>query len=116
MQEGSVGNLNGCRVNDLAVTDWQSVKCEEQLQELNEQQSSLAFMDTYQVSTCDFDQLTEVKQEKKADCGEYGRSRDETRHWIVGEDGLLKEIKAEQTIGVSVVMTRDIGLWARMAY
>ena len=34
----------------------------------------------------------------------------------MGEDGLLKEIKAEQTIGVSVVMTRDIGLWARMAY
>ena len=101
LQEGSVGNLNGHRVND-----WRSIKCEEQLQDLNEQQCGLPSMDMCQVSTstCDVNQLTEVKREKKADSDEHGRSRGETRQWIVDKDGLLKEVKAEQTLCASVVL------------
>ena len=80
----------------------QNVKCEQQGQELNEGQAILSFMNTDKTSASTYDviELTKVKREK-ADPDEYGRNSDETRHWIVCQDGVLKEVKAEHTLDVS---------------
>ena len=89
-------------VDDRTVSDLQSVKCEEQGQELNEQRSMLPLMNTDQTSawTYDVNELIEVKQEK-AVSDEYGRNSDEIRRWVVSHGGVLKEVKAEHTLVVS---------------
>ena len=49
-------------------------------------------MNTEQASTwtCDVNELTEVKLEKKkTDPDEYNRNSDETRHWFVYQGGTL---------------------------
>ena len=88
----------------------QNVKCEEQGQELNEQRSILPLVNTDKTSplTYDANELTEVKQEK-ADPDEYGRNSDETRHWVVCQDGVLKEVKAEHTLDVSDILAVEDG-------
>ena len=93
------------------VTGLQSVKCENQLQELNEQQAILPFIDTDQSSTwtCDVDEIDEVKPNKIAYPDEYSGNSDETRHWIVFPGGVLKEVKAEHTVGVSEVLSFEDG-------
>ena len=45
-----------------------------------------------------------MKPEKKADPDEYGRHVDEPIHWIVCQGGVLKEVKAEHTLGVSEIL------------
>ena len=93
------------------ATGLQSVKCENQLQELNEQQAILPFIDTDQSSTwtCDVDEIDEVKPNKIAYPDEYSGNSDETRHWIVFPGGVLKEVKAEHTVGVSEVLSVEDG-------
>ena len=97
-------------VDDRNVSGWQSVKCEEQGQESNEQRSIIPLNNTDQTTTwpCDINKLTEVKPEK-ADTEEHDRNSDETRHWIVCQDGVLKEIKAENTRGVSEILLAEHG-------
>ena len=93
-------------VDDRNVSGLQSIKCEEQEQEFNEQRSMLPLKNTDQTSTwtCDVNELTGVKLETKTDPDEYVRNSEETRHWIVCQDGVLKEIKVEHTRGVSEIL------------
>ena len=87
----------------------QSVKCEQQRQ--YEQGAIIPSMNTEQTSmwACDANDPTDVKLEKKTDPGEYDRNSDETRHWVVCQGGVLKEVKAEHAIGVSEILTDEIG-------
>ena len=88
----------------------QNVNCEQQGQELNKGQAIVSFMNTDKTSasTYDVNELTKVKREK-ADPDEYGRNSDETRHWVVCQDGVLKEVKAEHTLDVSDILAVDDG-------
>ena len=97
-------------VDDRNVSCLQSVKCEEQVQECNEQRSILPLVNTDKTSpwTFDVNALIEVKPEK-ADPGEYGRNSDEIRHWVVCQDGVLKEVKAEHTLDVSDILPVEYG-------
>ena len=98
----------GDSVDDRIVSGLQSVKCEKE--ESNERRAILPFMNTDKTSAwaCDANELTEVKQEK-ADPDDYGRNSDETRHWIVCQGGVLKEVKAEHTLGVSDMLAVEGG-------
>ena len=98
-------------VGGCIVTCLQSVKCEKQLQELNEQPTFLPFMDTDQSSTwtCDVNEIDEVKPNTITHPDEYSGNIDETRHWIVFPGGVLKEVKAEHTVGVSEVLSVEDG-------
>ena len=89
------------------VTGLQSVKCEKQLQELNEQHAIIPLMDTDQSSTwtCDVNDIDEVKPNKITHPDEYIGNSDETRHWVVCPGGVLKEVKAEHTVGVSELLS-----------
>ena len=93
------------------VMSSQSVKCENNRQEFSEQQAILPFMDTAQSSTwtCDVNEIDEVKPNKIAYPDEYSGNSDETRHWIVFPGGVLKEVKAEHTVGVSEVLSVEDG-------
>ena len=81
------------------------VKYEEQLQEFNEQQAVIPSRNAEQASmlSCDVNKITEVK----ADPVEYSRNSDETRHWVVCQGGVLKQVKAEYTLGVSLLPDED---------
>ena len=89
----------------------QSVKCEEQIQELNEQQAILPLVNTDLPSTwaCDVNELTAVKRENNIDLDEYDRNCVETRHWVVSPGGVLKEVKAEHTFDVSDILPVEDG-------
>ena len=82
----------------------QRVKCEEQLQEFNEQQAVIPSRNADQASmlSCDVNEITEVK----ADIDEFCRNSDETRHRVVCHGGVLKQVKAEY-IGVSLLLTEN---------
>ena len=54
-------------------------------------------------------ELTEVKLETKTCPDEYDRNSDEARHWVVCQGGVLKEIKAEHTCGVSEIFPIEDG-------
>ena len=111
LQEGNAGSQTGHTVDDRTVFGLQTVKCEEHRQELNEQRSSLPFIDTDEDSpwTYDLNELTDVKPESKADPDEYGGHFDEPRHWVVCQDGVLKEVKAEHTLGGSDILPVEDG-------
>ena len=98
-------------VGGCVVTSLQTVKCEKQLQELNEQHAVLPFMDTYQSSsgTCDVDEIDEVKPNKITHPDVYSGTSDETIHWIVCQGGVLKEVKGEHTFGVSEILSVEDG-------
>ena len=106
MHEGSAHSRNVHSVDDRNVSGLQTVKFEEQQQKFIEQRSMLPLKNTDQTSTwtCDVNELTEVKLETKTDPDEYDRNCDETRHWVVCQGGVLKEIKAEHTRGVSEIL------------
>ena len=95
-------------VDDRIVSGLQSVKCDEQ--ELNERRAILPFVNADKTSawTYDVNELTEVKLEK-ADPDEYGGNSDETRHWVVCQGGVLKEVKAEHTLDVSDTLPVEYG-------
>ena len=95
-QEDGAGNQHEHSV----VFGLQSVKCEEQLQEFHEQQSILSSIDTDQASTWTCD-VNEVKADNTASRDEHGRNSDEVKHWVVCPGGVLKQVKAEHTLGVS---------------
>ena len=80
----------------------QSIKCEEQPQEVNEQQAVIPSRNADQASmlSCDVNEITEVK----ADPDEYSG---ETRHWVVCQGGVLKQVKAEYTLGFSLLPADD---------
>ena len=98
VQEDGAGNQQEHSV----VFGFQSVKCEPQRQELHEQQSIDSCINTDQTSTWTC-HVNEVKVENKASRDEHGRTSDEVNHWVVCPGGVLKEIKAEHTLGVSEV-------------
>ena len=98
LQEDGAGNQQDHSV----VFGFQSVKCEEQRQALHEQQSIDSFIDTDQASTWTCD-VNEVKAENKASRDEHDRNSDEVKHWVVCPGGVLKEVKAEHTLGVSEI-------------
>ena len=81
------------------------VKCEEQPQDFNEQQAVIPSWNADQasMSSCDVNEITEVK----TDPNEYSRNSDETKHWVVCQGGVLKQLKAEYTIGVSLLPAED---------
>ena len=58
--------------------------------------------------TFDVNALIEVKPEK-SDPGEYGRNSDEIRHWVVCQDGVLKEVNAEHTLDGSDTLALEDG-------
>ena len=53
--------------------------------------------------SCDVNEITEVK----ADPDQYSRNSDETRHWVVCQGGVLQQVKAEYTLGVSLWPAED---------
>ena len=88
-----------------------SVKCEERIQELNEQCIVLPFNNTDQETnwTRDDDETIQVKLEKKEYPDGYDRSSEVTRHWVVYPGGVLKEVKAEHTSCVSEILAIEDG-------
>ena len=92
-------------VDDHIGYGLQRVKCEEQPQEFNEQQAVIPSRNADQASvlSCDVNEITEVK----ADPDEYCRNTEETRHWVVFQGGVLKQVKAEYTLGVSLLPAED---------
>ena len=106
LQEGGTGNHQEHGVGDIIVFGLESVKCEEQLQDLHQKQAIHSSVDTDQrsdgKSTWTFD-VNEVKAENKASRDEHGRNSDEVKHWVVCPGGVLKEVKAEDTLGVSEI-------------
>ena len=110
MHEDNAGSQRWSSVDDRVVTGLQSVKCEGQRPELNEQQTILPNMDTDSVSmkSCKVKELTEMKLEAKADPGE--NTSVETRLWVVCPGGVLKVVKPEHTHGVSEILpVEDFG-------
>ena len=97
-------------VDDRIVYGLQSVKCEEQGQELNDRRAILPFMNTDKTSTLTYDvnEQTEVKSEK-ADSDEYGRNSNEKRRWVVCQGGVLKGLKSEHTLDVSDILQVEDG-------
>ena len=108
-QENILEDNKSHSVGDGVVSGLKSVKCEEQLQ--YEQGAIIPFMNTEQASPwpCDVNELTDVKLEKKTDPDEYDRNSDETRHWVVCQGGVLKEVKAEHALGVSEILPDEVG-------
>ena len=102
-------------VGGCIVTCLQSVKCDQQLQELNEQQSILPFIDTDQSSTwtCDVNEIDGVKPNEITHPDEYNGNSDETRHWVVCPGGVLKEVKAELSVGVSDILPIEEKLFCK---
>ena len=83
----------------------QSVKYEEQPQDFNELQAVIPSMNADQAPmlSCDANKIPEVK----ADHDEYSRNSDATRHWVVCQGGVLKLVKAEYTLGVSLLPAEE---------
>ena len=100
LQEDGAGNQHDHGVDGRILLGLQSVKCEEQLQELHEQQAFHSSINTDQASTWTCD-VNEVKVENKASRGEHGRNSDEVKQWVVCPGRVLKQVKAEHTLGVS---------------
>ena len=111
MHKGSADSRHVHSVDDRNVSVSQTVKCEEQQHEFNEQRSILTLKNTDHTSTwtCDVNELTEMKLETKTGPDEYDRNSDETRHWIVCQGRVLKEVKAEHTCGVSEILPIEDG-------
>ena len=88
-------------VDDHIGYSLQRVNFEEQPQTCNEQQAVIPYRNAEQASmlSCDVNEITEVK----ADPDEYCRDGDETKHWVVCQGGVLKQVKAEYSIGVSLL-------------
>ena len=88
-------------VDDHIGYGLERVKCEEQPQEFNEQQDVIPSRNAAQASvlSCDVNEITEVKADPDENC----RNSDETRHWVVCQGGVLKQVKAEYTVGVSLL-------------
>ena len=107
----NTGSQKSDSVYDGVISGLQSVKCEEQRQDLNEHGAIIPLMNTEQASmrTCDVNELTEVKLEKKTDPDEYNRNSEETRHWVVCQGGVLKKVKAEHAIGVADILIDEVG-------
>ena len=105
IQEDNTGSQRGHTVDDC-VFGLQTVKCEEQTLESNERRYILPFIkeDEESTWTCDMNEPTDVKPGKNANPDEYGRHFDQPRHWVVCQDGVLKEVKAEHTLGVSEIL------------
>ena len=83
----------------------ETVKSEE---ELNGQEHVLQFNNTGQLKmTHSVNELVEVKQ-GTIDINECGRDGEETRCWLVCADGVLKEVKAEHTQGVSESFSSEL--------
>ena len=93
---------NSHSVDDDIGYGLQHVQCEEQLQEFNEQQADIPSRNADQASmlSCDVNEITEVKE----DPDEYSG---DTRHWVVCQGGVLKQVKAEYTFGVSLLPAED---------
>ena len=102
LQDDGAGNQQEHGVGGRFVFDFQSVKCEEQRQELHEQHVIHSSIDTDQASTWTCD-VTEVKAENKASRGEHDRNSDDVKHWVVCPGGVLKQVKDEHTIGVTEI-------------
>ena len=51
----------------------------------------------------DMNEITEVKAEPD----EYSRNSDKMIHWVVCQGGVLKQVKAEYIIGVSLLPAED---------
>ena len=100
--DDGAGNQHDHGVDGRIVFGLQSVKCEEQQQELHEQQSINSSIDTDQASTWTRD-VNEVKAENNASRDEHGRNSDVVKHWVVCPGGVLKQVKAEHTLGVSEI-------------
>ena len=111
MYEGGSDSQNGHSVDDRIISGLQSVKSEKHRHELNQQRHILPFENTLQASTltCDVNEMTDVKPEKKTEPDEYDGNSDETRHWIACPGGVLKEVKAEPNIGVSEILPLEDG-------
>ena len=107
MCEDSTDSQNG----DSVASGLQNVKCEEQLQELNEQETILPSVKTDLPSTwtCDVNELTAVKPDENVDLGEYDKYNVETRHWAVCPLGVLEEVKDEHTLDVSDTLPVEYG-------
>ena len=105
MHEYSADIQKNYSVDDDIGYGLQRVKCEEQPQEFNEQRAVIPSRNADQASmlSCDVNKITEVK----ADPGEYSRNSDDTKHWVVCQGGVLKQVKAEYTLGVSLLPAED---------
>ena len=105
------GIQNGHSADDRIFAGLLCVKCGEQRKQVDGQQAILPFMDKDQVPTrsCDVNKLTGVMPEKKTDSDECDSKRDGTRHWVVCLGGVLKEVKADHTIGASDVWPHQDG-------
>ena len=109
--EDHSGNQKSHSVDDGLISGFQSVTCEEQRHALNEQGDIIPSMNREQASAwpCDVNELIEVKLQKKTYPDEYDTNSDETRHWVVFPGGVLKQVKAEHTIGVSKILPDEVG-------
>ena len=105
MHEYNADSQMNHSVDDDIGYGLQRVKCEEQPQELHEQQAVTASRNAEQASmlSCEVNEIPEVK----ADPDEYSRNSDETRHWVVCQGGVLKQVKAEYIFGVSLLTAED---------
>ena len=102
VQEDGAGNQQEHGVGDRIVFGLESVKCEEQRPALHEQQAIHSSIHTDEASTWKCD-VNEVKAENKTSRDEHGRNSDEVKHWVVCPGGVLKQVKAEHTLGVSEI-------------
>ena len=82
------------------------LKCEEHIQDLNEQSHVLPFISTYEETTWtnDANQTIQVKQEKKEYSDGYDGSTEMTRRWAVCPGGVLEEVKAGHTTYISDIL------------
>ena len=107
-REGDSGGVNEMRclqsggVSEIRCL--QSVKIEDEVQQSNDHESIEPFNYSTQISTSmnGVNKFVDVKQESKLDIGDWSRSSEDTRHWIVCSGNVLKEVKAEQTLSKSV--------------
>ena len=82
LQKDGTVNQQEHGVGGRFVFDFQSVKCEEQQQELHEQQAIHSSIDTDQASTWTC-AVNEVKAENKASSDEDDRNSEEIKHWVL---------------------------------
>ena len=83
----------------------QSVKVEEEVQQSNDKETIVPLKyHSAQISTSinGVNKFVDVKQESKLEIGDWSRSSEDTRHWIVCSGNVLKEVNAEQTVNKSV--------------
>ena len=87
-------------MDDHVTVDLETVKLEED--EFNVHENIMQFANTNQPPTWtdSVGELCKVKQET-IDSGDCERVSKETKHWIVSEDGVLRQVKVEHTQPVS---------------